>query len=57
MAIKDELSAERIARLKRRYEETDETVAAIARGESLSEKRIYELMRREGWRARSASAP
>lgn len=57
MATKDKFSADRIARLKHRYEETDQTVAAIARDEGLSERQLHALKRNEGWRARSAIRP
>lgn len=57
MALKDKLSAEQIARLKRRYEETDQSVAAIARDEGVPERRLYVLRRKQNWRARSAIGP
>lgn len=57
MATRNSFSAEQIARLKRRYEETDQSVASIARDEGVRERQIYALRRKQNWRARSAIAP
>ena len=57
MALKDKFSTEQIARLKRRYEETEQSVASIAREEGLSESQLYALKRKHNWRGRKAIAP
>lgn len=54
MAASDTLSPETIRRLKRRYEETDEKVSAIAADVGLSRGDLMALQRRFGWRTRTA---
>jgi len=53
----DNLSSETIERLKRRYEESDEKLVAIAAEEGIAPARLQALRREYGWRARSARTP
>ena len=57
MAASDAFSPEQIERLRRRYEEGAETIAAIVADENVSEKKLYALRHECGWRARSATRP
>ena len=54
MADDPALSPDQIARLKRRYEKTDEKLAAIAADEGVTMRLIGALRREHGWRLRSA---
>lgn len=56
MAIQDRLPPETIARLRRRYEEGDGTIAAIARDEGVTEQNIQALKRALKWRPRDTRA-
>ncbi|HMN72463.1 MAG TPA: hypothetical protein PKA55_11420 [Rhodoblastus sp.] len=53
----DALSPEDIERLKRRYEESDETLAAIGADEEMTPAQLQALRRTFGWRLRSARKP
>ncbi len=53
MSIRNRFSPETIERLRRRYEAADETVAAIAADEQVSEQKLHALKRACGWRPRS----
>lgn len=52
MDFHERLEPEQIDRLRRRYEETDETVSQIANDEGLTERRLHELRRRYDWKSR-----
>lgn len=54
MAASDTLSPETIRRLKRRYETSDEKIAAIAAEEGLEGRDLLAMQRRFGWRTRAA---
>lgn len=56
MDFHERLEPEQIDRLRRRYEETDETVSQIANDEGLTERRLHELRRRYDWKSRRPRA-
>jgi hypothetical protein len=52
-SIYDRLTPEHLARIRLRYEESDMTVAAIAREEGFTTDQIHQLRKRFGWPSRN----